>query len=94
IRFQECDRLSAIVKELRKMGISCQETNDSITIFPGTPSASLVDTYDDHRMAMGFSLIGLRSKGIIIDNPSCCRKTFENYFDVLDETISCLLTDD
>ena len=48
----------------------------------------MVETYDDHRMAMGFSLIGLRSPGIVIDNPGCCRKTFEDYFEVLEE---CLL---
>lgn len=84
IRCQESDRISAIVTELGKMGIRCQETEDSITIYPGNPSPSAVETYDDHRMAMGFSLIGLRSDGIVICNPSCCRKTFENYFEVLD----------
>lgn len=83
IRFQESNRIHAIVTELGKMGIRCEETTDSITIYPGVPSPSLVETYDDHRMAMGFSLIGLRSEGIIIDNPDCCRKTFENYFEVL-----------
>lgn len=88
IRFQECDRLNAIVTELQKMGIRCEETSDSITICPGTPQPSLVETYDDHRMAMGFSLIGLRAPGIVIDNPGCCRKTFENYFETLDEAIA------
>lgn len=83
IRFQECDRIKAIVTELGRMGISCTETEDSITIYPGMPGASTVNTYDDHRMAMGFSLIGLRAEGITIENPSCCRKTFENYFEVL-----------
>lgn len=87
IRFQESDRIHAIVTELGKMGIHCEETQTSITIYPGTPSPSVVKTYDDHRMAMGFSLIGLRSKGIIIDDPDCCRKTFENYFEVLTEVI-------
>ena len=43
-----------------------------------------IETYDDHRVAMAFSLTGLRTPGIIISNPLCCRKTFENYFDVLD----------
>lgn len=84
IRFQESDRIRAIVTELTRMGISCRETGDSITIYPGRPRAARVETYDDHRMAMGFSLTGLRSPGIVIDNPGCCRKTFENYFQVLD----------
>lgn len=87
IRFQECDRMQAIVTELAKMGIRCQADEDSITIWPGKPKGSLVETYDDHRMAMGFSLTGLRSSGIVISNPGCCRKTFENYFEVLDQVI-------
>ncbi len=90
IRFQESNRIKAIVTELGKMGIRCDETENSITIHPGMPKPSLVETYDDHRMAMGFSLIGLRCDGIIINDPGCCRKTFENYFDVLDDMISQL----
>lgn len=85
IRYQESDRMSAIASELQKMGIVCKETADTLTIYPGTPHACLVDTYEDHRMAMGFSLIGLRAPGIVIDNPMCCKKTFETYFDVLKE---------
>lgn len=91
IRHQESNRIAAIVTELKKMGIHCEETESSITVYPGSPKASVVETYDDHRMAMGFSLIGLRSPGIVIDNPGCCRKTFEEYFDVLDD-ITCRLT--
>lgn len=90
IRYQECNRMNAIVTELGKMGISCEETESTITIYPGTPQPSLVDTYDDHRMAMGFSLIGLRADGIEINNPGCCRKTFENYFECLEECIEKL----
>ncbi len=87
IRFQESNRISAIVTELSKMGVRCEETEGSVTIYPGHPKPSLVETYDDHRMAMGFSLTGLRSEGIVIANPSCCRKTFENYFQVLENAI-------
>ena len=88
IRFQESDRISAIVTELRKMGIKCTETNNSITIFPGQPQSTIINTYNDHRMAMAFSLIGLRTEGIVIDNPSCVSKTFENYFDLLDTIVN------
>ena len=90
IRFQESDRISAIATELTRMGIRCEETADSITIWPGAPTPATVHTYDDHRMAMGFSLIGLRAEGIVIDDPGCCRKTFENYFQVLDQVIQQL----
>ncbi|MBR1649642.1 MAG: 3-phosphoshikimate 1-carboxyvinyltransferase [Lachnospiraceae bacterium] len=85
IRLQESDRLSAIVTELGKMGIKTENGEDWIKIYPGDPQPSIVDTYNDHRMAMGFSLIGLRAEGIVIDNPGCCSKTFAEYFDVLDE---------
>lgn len=84
IRLQECDRLHAISEELARLGIQCEEEADAVTIHPGTPHAGIIQTYDDHRMAMAFALIGLKTSGIEIDNPMCCRKTFEEYFDVLD----------
>ena len=84
IRLQESDRIAAITNELTKLGIRCESDDSSITIYPGQPQGGAVDTYDDHRMAMGFSLIGLRSDHIVINDPLCCRKTFETYFDVLD----------
>lgn len=90
IRLQESNRMAAIVNELEKMGIRCVETQNDLTIFPGTPSACTVETYEDHRMAMGFSLIGLRISGIRIKDPMCCRKTFENYFEVLEEVAAQL----
>ena len=84
IRLQESDRLSAIETELRRMGIRTESGEDYIRIYPGLPKAAVVQTYSDHRMAMGFSLIGLRAEGVIIDDPMCCAKTFEEYFKVLD----------
>lgn len=93
IRHQESNRMAAIVTELGKMGILCKETEHNLTIYPGTPGSSVVETYEDHRMAMGFSLIGLRVPGIVIDNPDCCRKTFEEYFSVLDKVTAILKSD-
>lgn len=90
IRYQECDRMTAIIAELTKMGIRCESDENSITIYPGQPKPSKINTYDDHRMAMGFSLTGLRSPGIVIDHPGCCRKTFEGYFTELDRVIGRL----
>lgn len=87
IRLQESDRLTAISTELTKLGIHNETTADSITIYPGALTSGTIDTYEDHRMAMGFALIGLRKEGIVIDNPDCCRKTFENYFQVFEELI-------
>ncbi len=85
IRGQECDRIHAIVTELRKLGVRCEEAEAAVTIYPGTPIGSVVETYEDHRVAMAFSLIGLRTEGVWIDNPACCGKTFENYFEILDQ---------
>jgi 3-phosphoshikimate 1-carboxyvinyltransferase len=46
---------------------------------------AIIETYEDHRMAMAFALIGLRADGVKIANPNCCAKTFENYFELIDE---------
>lgn len=85
IRGQECDRIHAIVTELGRLGIRCEEEADAVTIYPGLPTGGVIETYDDHRAAMSFSLIGLRTDGVWIDNPQCCGKTFENYFEVLSQ---------
>ena len=85
IRLQESDRLHGIVTELTKLGVECEEEEAALTIYPAVPKAGVVKTYEDHRMAMAFSLIGLLVDGIVIDNPMCCKKTFENYFEILEE---------
>ena len=87
IKYQESDRLHAILNELTRAGISCREINDGdgIEIEPGTPQPAEIETYEDHRMAMAFSLLGLRVEGIVIKNAECCRKTFETYFEVLEQ---------
>lgn len=90
IRHQESDRIRAICTELSRMGIRCEEFADGIRIHPGAPHPAQIRTYDDHRMAMGFSLIGLRAPGIEILDPGCCRKTFEDYFQVLDTAVAQL----
>ena len=84
LKYKESDRLNAIVTELTKRGIKTESTEDSINVYPGPITPGVVDTYDDHRMAMAFSLMGLRQDGIIIDNPECVNKTFPDYFEALD----------
>ena len=86
IRFQESDRMAAILAELTRMGIRCEEIpeEEGIRIYPGEPKSARIQTYEDHRMAMAFTLIGMRNGGMIIENPGCCAKTFENYFEVID----------
>ncbi len=87
IRYQECNRIDAIIKNLAKMGIAAIEQNDNIFILPGKPEGCLIETFEDHRVAMAFSLIGTMIDGIQIENPACTRKTFENYFSVLEESV-------
>lgn len=88
IRGQECDRLHAIVTNLRNAGISCEEGDDWVCIHPGKPRACKIETFEDHRVAMAFAVMGLGAEGIEILNPGCCKKTFENYFAVLDSLLN------
>ncbi|MDP4146493.1 MAG: 3-phosphoshikimate 1-carboxyvinyltransferase [Bacillota bacterium] len=87
IRHQETDRINAILQELTKLGIQCEEVKEQkgIRIYPGIIHPETIETYEDHRMAMAFTLIGLRVGGIKISNPNCCAKTFENYFKLIDK---------
>lgn len=82
-RWQETDRIHAMATELRKLGVDVVEHQDGVEIYPSKIEPAEIDTYDDHRVAMGFSLIGLRVPGIRIKNPDCVSKTFPNYLDVL-----------
>lgn len=88
IRNQESDRISAIAENLTAMDIACEERPDSITIFPGEPKPARIKTHDDHRLAMGFAVTGLFAEGIVIENPSCCKKTFAEFFECLEEVIT------
>jgi 3-phosphoshikimate 1-carboxyvinyltransferase len=85
IRAKETDRIAAVVTELRRCGIDAREEPDGFVIQPGTPGPARIRTYDDHRMAMSFALLGLRVSGIEIEDPGCVAKTFPAYFEVLDE---------
>lgn len=87
IRYQECDRIHAILDNLMRMGISAIIYAGNIFILPGKPTACTIETYEDHRVAMAFSLPGVVTEGIEIKNPSCTRKTFEDYFEILEEAI-------
>ena len=81
IRFQESDRIHAICTELTHMGIHCEETQDSITIYPGTPKPCTVATYDDHRMAMSLALAACAGVTVTVNDPGCTAKTYPDYFE-------------
>jgi 3-phosphoshikimate 1-carboxyvinyltransferase len=89
LRLKETDRLAALHCELSKLGADVEELPDGLVIHPPhrlTPAA--IDTYDDHRMAMSFALVGLKCPGMVINDPQCCTKTFPNFFERFERMIA------
>ncbi|WP_409159495.1 3-phosphoshikimate 1-carboxyvinyltransferase [Pectobacterium sp. B2J-2] len=83
-RVKETDRLAAMATELRKVGAEVEEGNDYIRITPpATLNAAEIGTYNDHRMAMCFSLVALSDTSVTILDPKCTAKTFPDYFEQL-----------
>lgn len=80
IRAKETDRIAAVVTELRRLGVEAVENADGFTIHPGQPRPGLVRTYDDHRMAMSFAVLGLVHQGITIADPHCVSKTYPGFW--------------
>jgi 3-phosphoshikimate 1-carboxyvinyltransferase len=85
IRVKESNRISDTCSELRRIGVEVQEHPDGFTIQPCKEiKPATIRTYNDHRMAMAFALVGLRAPGVRIENPACVSKTFPNYFNILE----------
>ena len=85
-RVKETDRIAAMATELRKLGATVEEGKDWLRVAP--PAAlcpATIDTYDDHRMAMCFSLAALGGVTVRINDPQCVNKTFPEYFEVLSQ---------
>jgi 3-phosphoshikimate 1-carboxyvinyltransferase len=80
LRYKESDRLEALKSELEKIGAEVKLTDDGMEISPAALHGAQLDTYDDHRLAMSFSLIGLRVPGISIENPACVGKSFPRFW--------------
>ncbi len=83
LRVQECERVEAVRTELTKCGAKVVEEGDSLTIFPSKLHGAVIETYNDHRMAMSFAILGLKVAGIKIKNPACVKKTFPDFFQKL-----------
>jgi 3-phosphoshikimate 1-carboxyvinyltransferase len=80
-RVKETDRLNAMATELRKVGAEVEEGHDYIKVTPpSTIKHAQIDTYNDHRIAMCFSLVALSDTPVTINDPGCTRKTFPDYF--------------
>lgn len=83
LRAKESDRLEAVKNELQKMGIDARTTDTGIAVTGGPVHGSRIKTYDDHRIAMCFSVAGLKVPGVMIENETCVAKSFPGFFNVL-----------
>jgi 3-phosphoshikimate 1-carboxyvinyltransferase len=84
LKYKETNRLAALTKELNKMNIKTKALSNSLTIYGGNPKGTLINTYNDHRMAMSFAVMGLRAQGkTIIKNPKTVAKSYPNFFNHL-----------
>lgn len=84
MRHKETDRILALVTELQRLGLRAEEHDDGLTIYPGRMQPAVIETYDDHRMAMSFAVLGLRHPGVQIADPGCVSKTYPHFFDDLE----------
>lgn len=86
LKYKECNRIKALVSELTKLGFKLKAKKDALIIW-GNPDINVktkeIECYNDHRIAMAFSILGLRFKGIIIKNPECTNKSFPNFYETL-----------
>jgi 3-phosphoshikimate 1-carboxyvinyltransferase len=80
LRVQETERVVALRTELTKCGAKVVEEGDTLTVWPSPLHGAEIETYNDHRMAMCFAILGLKVPGIKIKNPACVKKTFPNFF--------------
>jgi 3-phosphoshikimate 1-carboxyvinyltransferase len=83
LRLQECERVSALRTELTRCGVKVVEEGDTLIVSPSTLHGAEIETYNDHRMAMCFAILGLKVPGIKLKNPSCVKKTFPSFFQKL-----------
>ncbi|MBU0991392.1 MAG: 3-phosphoshikimate 1-carboxyvinyltransferase [Proteobacteria bacterium] len=84
LKAKECDRIGSVAKELTKMGIAVKTFEDGLAITGGKPGGAIIETYNDHRMAMCFAVAGLVVSGIFIKDETCVVKSFPNYWDVFE----------
>lgn len=84
LREKECDRIDAVTSQLSRMGVQVDQGDDWLSVTGGTPKGACIDTFNDHRIAMAFSLPGLLVDGMEIENPACVEKSFPGYWEIFD----------
>ncbi len=80
VRLKESDRIAAVEEGLRRVGVRCASGPDHLRVFPGATHGGVIDPHGDHRIAMSFSVLGLRTPGVVIEDPGCVRKTCPGFF--------------
>ena len=85
LKAKECDRLAAVIAELKAMGIKAHSSGEALYIQGGQPAAAEIETYNDHRIAMSFAVAGLRATGTRIRNPACVEKSFPSFWQVFEK---------
>jgi 3-phosphoshikimate 1-carboxyvinyltransferase len=84
LRLKESDRLASLVNELGRIGIGAEELADGLAINGGNPRGAAIETYNDHRIAMGFAMLGLAVPGIKIEDEGCVGKSFPGFWTTLE----------
>ncbi len=88
LRQKECDRISAVVSQLKKLGVDARQGEDWLSVTgKDAMTGAVIETFNDHRIAMAFSIIGLMVEGITIENEGCVAKSFPGFWDILDQFI-------
>jgi len=82
VRLKESDRLAATESNLRRLGVKTASGPDFLRVYPGTPTGGRIDPQGDHRIAMSFAVLGLRARGVVIEDPGCVSKTCPGFFEL------------
>ena len=85
LKYKESDRVKDTAEELKKLGIDVEYNENEIKITGGNISPTIIDSHNDHRMAMSFAIAGLKVPGIKITNPDCVSKSFPGFWNKLKE---------
>jgi 3-phosphoshikimate 1-carboxyvinyltransferase len=81
LQYKETNRITALARELSNMGVNAEMADDALIIHPGKLRGAIIETYNDHRIAMSFAIAGLCVEGITISNPECVAKSFPTFWD-------------
>jgi 3-phosphoshikimate 1-carboxyvinyltransferase len=82
VRHKESDRIAAMEHNLRRLGVKTASGPDYLRVYPGTPNGGRIDPHGDHRIAMSFAVLGLRARGVVVEDPGCVSKTCPAFFEL------------